>query len=97
MTKNHDCSHIEHASIPTNIRKKTPKLVLAFNTSTDAMVFNEICNLGRIIPLPSKIRAGCGLAYSVSIEHESAVQELIKQHNIENYVMHTIEMYSTIS
>ena len=49
------------------MREKTPKVVVTFETTTDAIVFESESKAdpealpGRIIPVPSEISAGCGL------------------------------------
>ena len=48
------------------MRKKTLKMVVAFHTTAEAMAMEKVClekNVpGRLIPLPTSISAGCGLA-----------------------------------
>ena len=49
------------------MRKKTLKLVVAFHTTSEAMAMEKECEKqgvpGRLIPLPTEISAGCGLAW----------------------------------
>ena len=49
------------------MRVKTPKVVVTFATTSDAMAMEAAARehgiLGRIIPVPSDIDAGCGLAW----------------------------------
>jgi len=74
-------------------RKKKPRLVIAFNTTTAALAFDEICELGRLIPLPSQIRAGCGLAYCVDLNFESEIDNLLHEHKIDCFAKQVIEFY----
>lgn len=51
------------------MREKTPKTVLTFSTTADAMAFEAAASEdhealpGRIVPVPSAISAGCGLSW----------------------------------
>lgn len=49
------------------MRKKEKRLVAAFNSTHDAIAFEDYCHSngipGRLIPLPREISAGCGLAW----------------------------------
>ena len=74
-------------------RQKKPHLVIAFNTTTAALAFDDICNLGRLIPLPAQIRAGCGLAYCAGLEFENEVDELLREHGIEYFAKQVIDFY----
>ena len=50
-------------------RKKTPHAVVAFDSTSDAMALDAAAREhdlpGRVIPVPSEINAGCGMAWSV--------------------------------
>ena len=74
-------------------RQKKPQLVIAFNTTTAAMAFDDICKLGRLIPLPSQVRAGCGLAYCANLEFEDEIDKLLRTHNIDYFTKQTVEFY----
>ena len=74
-------------------RKKKPRLVIAFNTTTAAMAFDDICKLGRLIPLPSQIKAGCGLAYCADLEYENEIDKLLQKHEIEYFAKQMVEFY----
>ena len=49
------------------MRRKTPKLIVTFDTTAAVMALESACagqeHLGRIIPTPQEISAGCGLAW----------------------------------
>ena len=74
-------------------RQKKPRLVIAFNTTTAAMAFDDICKLGRLIPLPSKVKAGCGLAYCAELEFENAIDDLLNRHNIDYFAKQVVDFY----
>lgn len=38
---------------------------------------------GRIIPVPRRLSAGCGMAWAVPAECEQAIRDAIKQHGIQ--------------
>lgn len=52
------------------MRKRLPYLVITFDTTTFAMQMEKIAleagKKGRLIPLPTQISAGCGLAFCVN-------------------------------
>ena len=53
-------------------RENTPKKIITFFTTTDAMAFERYCMEkhlpGRLIPLPGEISAGCGMCWMVRME-----------------------------
>lgn len=66
--------------------KKTEKVVISFHTTTDAMAMEQICKEkeveGRLIPVPSSITAGCGLAWCGPPEKEEEYVELMREHSV---------------
>lgn len=61
------------------MRQKTPHTIVTFSCTSDALAAEAKSNAhllpGRIIPVPSEIAAGCGLAWCVP---ESARNELLR-------------------
>lgn len=54
-------------------------LLITFHTTTEAIAWERACQAeglpGRLIPVPPRIKAGCGLAWLASkSEHESLLQ-----------------------
>ena len=49
------------------MRAKSPRVILTFSTTTDAMAMERYCGAngvaGRLIPVPSAISAGCGMCW----------------------------------
>ncbi len=49
------------------MRRKTPHVVVTFSTTSDAMAVEAAAEKGalpgRMIPVPSEVSAGCGLAW----------------------------------
>lgn len=60
------------------MRRKTPKIVLTFATASDAMALEAAARdrglPGRMIPIPSEISAGCGLAWCIPAEEWDAFE-----------------------
>ncbi len=54
------------------MRVRVPSLVISFPTTSDATACEKLCREkglpGRIIPLPSSISAGCGLAWKTYVD-----------------------------
>jgi len=62
------------------------RVVYSFKTTTEAMKMEKVCNKfgapGGIIPLPSAIAAGCGLAWAVDEDDALITDIIIKENNI---------------
>lgn len=69
------------------MRKKERKLVVTFYTTADAMGMEKFCKeegiLGRIIPVPRSISAGCGLAWCTEIDQREVIEAGLKKAAIE--------------
>lgn len=65
------------------MRKKELRIVVAFDTTTDAMHMEKegknagLC--GRLIPVPLQITAGCGLAWSEPMENKNELENLLTE------------------
>ncbi len=74
--------------------KRSPRLIIAFYTTHDAMAFEEYCHnnsvSGRLIPLPGEISAGCGLAWSSSPDDEALIRLALSQSEINPEVIREI-------
>ena len=59
------------------MRRKTLKAVVTFASASDAMAVEAAAREaripGRMIPIPSEISAGCGLAWCVPAEERDAL------------------------
>lgn len=79
------------------LRKKTPHTVLTFPSTPAAMAFEQAAREhgvpGRMIPVPSAISAGCGLAWCAPLEQELALRAAIGAHNLAVEGIHTVELY----
>ena len=63
-------------------RENTPKRIVTFFTTTDAMAFERFCLdrglPGRLIPLPGEISAGCGMCWMVRMEDAAELDVLLE-------------------
>lgn len=61
-------------------------LIITFHTTTEAMAFESLIRArqlpGRLIPVPTSIRAGCGLAWMAPAESSGQIISLIDQSGI---------------
>ena len=71
-------------------------LIITFSTTTGAMAaerhFNSKGLEGRLIPVPKKITAGCGLAWKASPEVQTQLCESLDSANIAWQDTHIIEV-----
>lgn len=69
------------------MREKTRKIVVTFDTTTDAIRMENYCKQmklpGRLIPVPREISAGCGMAWCSPADCEEIIKNLIDQEQIE--------------
>ena len=68
------------------MRKKENRMVISFYTTTEAIAMEEACRrdhiTGRLIPLPTVISAGCGLAWSAPEETGAGLLEYMRRKNL---------------
>lgn len=68
------------------MRERRLKLVIAFDTTTQAMAMEKMCReeklSGRLIPLPGAVSAGCGLSWCTDITNRAETEEKMAQHKI---------------
>lgn len=69
------------------LRKKSQKVIITFHTTTQAMKMESCAKKegvpGRLIPIPRKISAGCGMAWSAEVAHRVRLEELVEKEKIE--------------
>ena len=79
------------------MRTRVFLLVAAFSVSTDAIeaeaYFQEHGIEGRMIPLPGSISAGCGLAWSASLEQRPILENLIQEQKIKVQGIYEIQLF----
>lgn len=69
------------------MREKKEYVIVTFHTTTEAMAFERQCNQfaikGRLIPVPTQITAGCGLAWRILASEYPIEEEKIKKQNLK--------------
>ena len=60
--------------------RKQERVVFTFHTTTDAMAAESLCKDlgGRMIPVPGKVTADCGLAWSAEPRLEEILTDTLK-------------------
>ena len=62
------------------------KLLFTFHSTAEAMAAERVCTPlapgGRLIPVPTSITAGCGLAWRCETAYREAVCTALQAHNI---------------
>lgn len=76
-------------------RKKQPKLVITFPTTTAAMAMEAACESGqgRLIPIPQEISGSCGLAWCAEPQLEGVLLRVMAENNIEYQEKQVISLY----
>lgn len=79
------------------MRKKTKQLLITFSTTTAAMAMEkraqEMGILGRLIPLPSEISAGCGLSWKTKPEEKEKMLVFLEEEKLKWEAMYELELY----
>lgn len=79
------------------IRKKS--IVVTFRSTAEAFAAEHFCREqdlpGRMIPLPSSISAGCGLAWKAPLEKREMFPAVFIEAGIEFEAVYEIEFYET--
>lgn len=64
------------------MREKTMRYVITFFTTADAMATEKRCKAlgvpGRLIPVPTRITSGCGMAWSLPLDASAAFDAATK-------------------
>ena len=76
------------------MREKKLQFILSFKNTVDALKMEQIGQRrslpGRLIPLPSVISAGCGLAWTTEPENKDLTLTAIKEEGLEPASLHEI-------
>lgn len=68
------------------MRKKELCFLVAFHTTTEALALEEAAHqagvTGRLIPIPTQITAGCGLAWKMPITARAYMEQLLQQNHL---------------
>ena len=78
-------------------RQKKPALVVTFDTTSQAMaaeaLFQDAGLPGRMIPIPSQITAGCGLAWKAEPGQKQALLDALSNAQQGYAVCAVVEMF----
>ena len=62
-------------------------LYISFHTSAEAMATEKVAKLnnikGKLVPLPRRISASCGMAYETDISSKDLIKNLLEENDIE--------------
>ena len=79
------------------MREKTPKVVVTFATTSDALAMEAAAREhgipGRIIPVPSDIDAGCGLAWAADKSEGDGLIESLAARGLAHEGVFDVMMY----
>ena len=78
------------------MKKKQPVVIITFSTTTQAMKMEKYCIenkiAGRLIPVPTTITAGCGLAWKAGVGQQADLVQRLGDDQIDWEKMYVIEM-----
>ena len=78
-------------------RQRTPALVISFQETAQALaaeaLFGRLSLPGRIIPLPSRISAGCGLAWKADPGDETVLTAALDENGMGHGPCCVLEMF----
>ena len=79
------------------MRQRKPALVITFDTTSQAMAAEALLQNGglpgRMIPIPSQITAGCGLAWKAEPEQRDALCGALERADIRYSACRVLEMF----
>lgn len=67
-------------------------LIITFDSVHQALALEDICNDGRIIPLPTEISAGCGFAWATRNRDKSFWINYLEKNEIKYEKMVVMEL-----
>ncbi|WP_449314720.1 DUF3343 domain-containing protein [Rubneribacter sp.] len=78
-------------------RRRSPKVVATFATASDAMAVEAAAREGgipgRMIPVPSAISAGCGLAWCAQAGERAALERALAERSLAFEALHEAALY----
>ncbi|MBE6472464.1 MAG: DUF3343 domain-containing protein [Coriobacteriaceae bacterium] len=79
------------------MREKTLKVVMTFGSTADALAMEGAAREhglpGRIIPVPSEVDAGCGLAWCADVSDRTELLSQTESHGLAYEDVFEIPMY----
>ena len=71
--------------------------MVTFSTTSDAMAMETLARKhgvpGRVIPVPSEIDAGCGLAWCAEEDEREALLAALEEHGVSHEGVHQVSLY----
>ena len=68
------------------MRQKEMQCIITFHTTTEAMIFERSAKeagfMGRIIPVPREITAGCGLSWKDHVKVRGDLERLLAEQRL---------------
>ena len=79
------------------MRTKKPQLVITFSNTPEAIKMEKYCQEhqmpGRLIPIPSQITAGCGLAWKTELSEKDTIMNFMEQQKLHWEAMYELLMF----
>ena len=77
------------------MRQKRYWLVVSFDRKFDALTLENLApaSLGRMIPLPQQLAAGCGLGFRAEISQKDVLLEFLAENDIAYKCISIVNMY----
>ena len=79
------------------MRRKTPKIVLTFPRTAAASAFETHAQAqglpGRMIPVPSVLSAGCGLAWCADVSCREDLERAAENATLEVESINVVDLY----
>ena len=73
---------------------KTPRVVVTFHTTAEAMATEKLCNEnaldGKLISAPRSLSADCGIAWSAPSTLREAIEKLLADNAVEYDSIHEL-------
>ena len=76
------------------MREKTPRVVVTFHTTAEAMATEKLCNKnnldGKLISAPRSLSADCGIAWSAPAALRETIEKLLADNAVEYDGIHEL-------
>ena len=76
------------------MREKSPRVVITFHTTAEAMATEKLCNQnnldGKLISAPRALSADCGIAWSAPSALRETIEKLLADNAIEYDGIHEL-------
>lgn len=78
------------------MREKTPRVVVTFHTTAEAMAMEKLCQSkgldGKLISAPRALSADCGIAWSAPLALRQLLEATIRESGIEFEGIHELTL-----